>query len=213
MDDTTTKSRILNVAGELFGKFGFRSISMDDIAHQLGMSKKTIYQYFSDKNEIVTLAVSRHLAHEKSVLQNIYDEAADAIDFLLASNQRMMQNIKETSSALILDLRKYHLDAWTLIEQFRKSFLFDLLLSNYQRGIQQALFRGDVMPEVIIRVRLEEVSMPLDYDLFPKEKYTRSELAGALLDHFILGVATEKGKALYATYKTNAHKQLSTNLL
>ena len=74
IEATETKGRILKTAVELFTKFGFRSISMDDISHQLGMSKKTLYQYFADKDEIVTLVIQAHLTQEKEMLKRASQE-------------------------------------------------------------------------------------------------------------------------------------------
>src|SRR5262245_57365368 len=108
MDSENAKQRILKTAVELFGKFGFRSISMHDIARHLGISKKTIYQYFADKDEIVTLAIQNHLAQEKQYLAQLQREAKDAVDFIIKVTNFLIRNIRGTRSSNIYDLRKYH---------------------------------------------------------------------------------------------------------
>src|SRR5690606_30762261 len=196
MEDISIKDRILKGASALFTKYGFRSVSMDDIAHYLGMSKKTIYQHFADKDEIVNLVIAQHLAQMKISLQLISDEASDAIDFLIKVNQRLTESLRDTTSALVLDLRKYHQSAWQKVEEYRTTFLFRLLLENIRKGMEQGIFRSDVNAEVIARVRLEEASLPLHPDVFPREKFDRAEVSGAILDHFITGLSTTKGMKL-----------------
>ncbi len=206
MEDNDTKNRILRGATELFAKYGFRSVSMDDIAHHLGISKKTIYQHFSDKDEIVNLTIAHHLSDARSYLQAISENASDAIDFLIKVNQRLTQSLQETASGLVLDLRKYHQSSWKQVENFRKAFLFQLLLRNIQLGIEAGVFRPDINADVIARLRLEEASMPLDSEVFPREKFDRATVSFAILDHFITGVSTEKGMKLYHQYKGSNNK-------
>jgi AcrR family transcriptional regulator len=195
---TETKTRILKTAVELFSKFGFRSISMDDISHQLGMSKKTVYQYFADKDEIVTLAVQTHLAQEKEALKKIQSEVKDAVDFFMRVNNYLMRNIRDTSSATIYDLKKYHGRAWKVIEHFRNDFLLKAVTENLRAGIAEGNFRPDISVEILARLRMEEVSFLLE---FSKEGFNLSEVSSNILDHFVCGIATENGRKLYRKYK------------
>lgn len=209
--EADTKKRILKTAVELFSRYGFRSISMDDIAHQLGMSKKTLYQYFSDKDEIVKLAIQNHLAQEREVLQQIKTEVKDAVDFILRVNTYLMRNIRDTSSAAIYDLKKYHGEAWELVGKFRTEFLLKTVRENLRAGIEEGNFRIDLNVDVIARLRLEEVSMLLNQDLFPRTQFNLAEVSASILDHFIAGIATENGKKLYRKYK-NQENSVTTIL-
>lgn len=206
-----TKGRILKTAVELFSKFGFRSISMDDISHQLGMSKKTLYQYFSDKDEIVTLAIQNHLAHEREVLQQIQSDVKDAVDFIIRVNNYLMRNIRDTSSATIYDLKKYHGRAWGIVENFRTDFLLKAVIENLRSGIAEGNFRSDINVEIISRLRMEEVSLLLNRDLFPQNSFNLAEVSSNILDHFIAGIATDNGRKLYKKYK-NQENSITTIL-
>lgn len=203
-DSSTNKIRILKMASELFRKFGFRSIAMDDIARHLGMSKKTVYQYFTDKDEIVLKAIEMHLAVEKENLKAAQKKAADAIDSLMKINNFLAANVKEANSALIFELQKYHSRAWSLVEEFKGDFLFNIVLEELKTGIDQGIFRSDINPEVIARVRLEEASLPLDDQLFPINRFNPSEVSLTILDHFISGIVTDKGKKLYQQHKIHS---------
>jgi TetR/AcrR family transcriptional regulator, cholesterol catabolism regulator len=211
MDLSDTKGRILKSAVELFAKFGFRSISMDDISRDLGMSKKTLYQCFSDKDEIVTLVIKARLSKEKQYLRAIQREAKDAVDFLVKVNTFLMRNIRETSSATIYDLKKYHSNGWGAVEEFRNEFLFKAVRDNLIAGMREGHFRPDINVEVLSTLRLEEISMLLNEDLFPKSSFNLPDVAYTILDHYVAGIATDHGKTLYKQYKQQ-EKSLTTIL-
>jgi len=206
MDDKSNRGRILASAADLFLKFGIRSISMDDIAHQLGISKKTIYQHFSDKDDIVTQVMEAHLAHEREAIQSLKTRATDAVDLLIGINLYLRRNLRETTTSMLRELQKYHNKAWSLMDDFKKEFIYEIILENLTTGIQDGYFRNDINPAVTSRIRLEGVSMAFNEDVFPKGKFNLIEVSDSILDHFILGITTEKGRKLYMRYKNQQEK-------
>jgi TetR/AcrR family transcriptional regulator, cholesterol catabolism regulator len=212
-EKNSIKDRILTTASELFIRFGFRSISMDDIAHHLGISKKTIYQFFADKDEIVTLAIHAYLQLQREELNNLKQTAKDAVDFLIRMNQSILRNIKDTNGALVFELRKYHSRAWALAEEFRNEFLYSMILEDLRAGIDEGVFRSDVNPEVIAKIRLQEAALVLDDTVFPRERYNFRDVSVTILDHFLYGIATDKGRRLYERYKTEILKDVRTSIL
>ncbi len=201
MTDNQTRDRILKTASELFIKYGLRSISMDDIAHHLGVSKKTIYQYFKDKDQIVTLTMSQYLQQEKATLTNIGKQSEDPIDLLLRVHQFLKRNVSETTANLVFELQKYHQKAWALMQEFRKEYLFNIVKDNIVDGVKEGVFRPEIDPEIATRMRLEQASMAFNSDIFPRTKFDFKSVADCILDHFVWGIATEKGRKLYQKRK------------
>lgn len=195
-----TKERILMTALDLFSKFGFRSISMDDIAHHVGMSKKTLYQYFADKDEIVTLTIENRLQQECKVVTKIQEETKNAVDFIIRINNYLTRNIRDTRSATIYDLKKYHANAWVVVEKFRNEFLLTTVIDNLRTGIAEGNYRSDINVDILSRLRLEEISALINNDFFPDKTFNLADVSSAILDHFIAGIATEKGMKLYRKY-------------
>src|SRR5690606_17022820 len=113
----------------------------------------------------------------------------------------------------MLDLRKYHRAAWKQVEDFRKSFLFQLLLRNIRQGTREGLFRDDVNAEVLARLRLEEATMTLDPEIFPRQTFDRPVVSQVILDHFVAGISTDAGMQLYQQYKANLTKENSLNTI
>jgi len=202
MEDQEHKVKILNGAKELFKRFGVRSITMDDIAHHLGISKKTIYQYFADKDDIVTLAVRNFIEQEREIFERVKKESKDAIDQLFRLTQCMRQNMKDTNTSLLFDLQKYHPKAWALFQEFKHAYLKNHIKSDLTNGIAQGFYRADIPIDILATMRLEVVTtLAHDENIFPREQYNIIDLQRELFDHFISGILTDKGRKVYDKYK------------
>lgn len=199
MEDT--KERILRSAKDLFRKYGIRSISMDDIAHHLGISKKTIYQHFSDKDGIVTLAIQQVVEEERQALERICNEARNVVEMVLEIHRHIWKRLNEDTAAFLFDLQKYHPKAHQVLTDFKVGFLTGLLTRILEQGIVEGYFRQEMNPNVIARVRLEELSMAANQEIFPRDKFSQREVVWNLLEHFVRGITTEKGTQLYKKYK------------
>ena len=106
MSSRNNKERILECAKELFHKYGIRSISMDDIAHHLGISKKTIYQHFSDKDDIITLAMHQATSEKKDMLLGLRKQAADSVEMMIKIHQYIHTNFDDATASLVFELQK-----------------------------------------------------------------------------------------------------------
>src|SRR5688500_9858131 len=112
MEESDTKDKILKGAEELFTKYGVRSISMDDIARHLSVSKKTLYLHFADKEDIVTMTCKAHLEKHAEEFKKIKDTARNAIDELAKISVCLKRNMQDMNPSLLFDLQKYHPRAW-----------------------------------------------------------------------------------------------------
>lgn len=201
MEEKNHKERILQCAKDLFRRFGVRSVSMDDIAHHLGISKKTIYQYFSDKDDIIRQAMQKATGEEKEMLLKIREESVNAIEVMIRVHEHVRTIFSEAAAAQVYELQKYHATAWEIVNDFKHGFLSDFIKQDLQAGIADGCFRADINVDIIARIRLEEVTMAASDQIFPRNKFNHREVSDTVLEHFILGIATEKGRELYKSYK------------
>lgn len=200
------KERILTAAEGLFLQYGFRSISMDDIARHLAVSKKTIYQFFSDKDEIVCLVATRHFNREKELCkERIFDQAENAVHELLQVSRHMKTATTNTNPSVMFDLQKYHPKAWQIVKDFKQGFILQHLRRNLKQGIEEGLYRADMNVEIMARLRLEQVQLAFDANAFPPAEFNFFDIQLEFLDHFIRGIVTEKGLQLLTEYKTKEH--------
>lgn len=209
MEDQGIKEKILNGADELFVKYGVRSISMDDIARHLSVSKKTLYQHFADKEDLVTQASEAHITSSKKQFENLSVKALNAIDELAKISILMRKEMANMNPTLFFDLKKYHPNAWAAWLNHKNNFLRESVVRNIKQGIKEGYFRSDINPDVMAAVRIEQIPIAFDERIFPHDKFALTDVQLQIFDHFVYGLCTEKGKQLYLNYK-EANLQTST---
>ncbi len=194
------KDKILEKAGELFMKYGVRSVTMDDIAREIAISKKTIYQFFKDKDDIVNHVAMRHMDKEKKEYDEIQSSSHNALEELAKINRCVRKNFREMNPALLYDLQKYHRDAWNLFEEFKHVYIKNSVANNLRKGIAEGHFRKEIDPDIIAAMRVQVVEMAFDETLFPQDKYDFREVQMELFDHYVHGLVTNEGLKLYEAY-------------
>jgi AcrR family transcriptional regulator len=176
---------------------------MDDIAKHLAVSKKTIYQFFTDKDEIVCMVASRHFEKEKEVCKHhIFANAENPVNELLLVSKHIKTISVNINPAILFDLQKYHPKAWQIFKDYKQGFILEHLLGNLRKGVAEGLYRADINIEVLARLRLEEVQLAFDATIFPPAQFNFFEIQVQFLEHFIRGIVTEKGLQLLHEYKT-----------
>jgi AcrR family transcriptional regulator len=196
-----TRERILCASHELLYKFGVRSVTMDDIAKQIGISKKTIYTCFSDKNELVTQFMEEKLGEHLSCFENITANSANAIDEIVKNMEEMGHIFSQMNPNFIYDIQKHHPAAWQLFKDFKNKHIAGIIERNLKQGISEGLYRSDINIKVISKLRLETIEIAFNPLIFPPETYSVRDVQLQLLDHFLHGITTLKGHRLINKYK------------
>lgn len=166
---------------------------MDDISRKLGMSKKTIYQYVDNKDELVKEVISRFLLAEHEIIQNIIEESSDAIDEYLSLSRHFLNTVKKMKPTISFDLQKYYPESWQIIEQSHFSFLRAIIHKNIYNGIKEKLYRENVNADIISKLYISKNHAIADENLFPVDQYPRHELLIEFVRYHICGIASEKG--------------------
>lgn len=198
------QDRILHKGDELFRRFGIRSITMDDIAKHLGVSKKTIYQHYPDKDELVSAVTKYNISRHCTVMEQCIGPASpDAIGEMYAVNQNMGEMIRSFNPIMFYDLQKYHPKAWMEFRIFRNEFIKTKIVENMKRGISEGIYRDNFNIDILAKMRLEQVDMTFNYDIFPPSDFQFHEVMLELTLHFLHGLVNEKGLELINYYSKN----------
>jgi TetR/AcrR family transcriptional regulator, cholesterol catabolism regulator len=203
MEESDIKDKIVKGAEELFMKYGVRSISMDDIARHLSVSKKTLYQHFTDKEEIVTQVSQTHLDRTTNQMNELREEAENAIDELAKISVCIKQNMEEMNPSLLFDLQKYHPKAWGVWMEHKSNYIYQSVVRNLKQGIEDGHFRSEIKTEIIAATRLLMIEVVFDERIFPKDKFKLIDVQSEVFDHFVYGICTDKGRKLYQKFKEN----------
>ena len=201
MKNYPTEKRILEVSGNMFFKHGIRSITMDDIASTLGISKKTIYIYYKDKKSLVKSFTIRELKqHEKEMLK-FRKGSHDSIDEMIQLMNHLGNFFSRVNPSVFYDLQKYHPESWLSFRQFKNKIVIYFVEENLRKGISNNLYRKDINVKTLAKLRIEEVEMGVNPSIFPPEDFRINDVQISLIDHFIYGIVTPKGYKLIEKYK------------
>ncbi len=190
------KQQILLEATDLFMRYGLKSVSMDDIARKLGISKKTLYQYVENKSELIEQIFSLKFEEDTQEMQAIRDNAKDAIEEVLKIASHVIQYLRTISPTTVYDLQKYYVNTWRQFETQHKRYFFTLMRENLARGIKQGLYRTDMDTEIIAKLCVGKTSLLVDEDVFPMQQFNPTDLYREHMIYHIYGIASPKGRAI-----------------
>ncbi len=195
------KERIQAKADELFMQYGIRSISMDDIAAGLAMSKKTLYQFFADKDELVDAVVDKELKKGQCDCLECSQQSMDAVDEIFITMENIAEQFRNMNPMVLYDLEKFHTDSFKKFLKHKNEFLLEVIHKNIERGIGEELFRPEINVDVLSKFRLESMMIAFNITVFPPRKYNLVEVTQEIIEHYLYGLATLKGHKLILKYK------------
>lgn len=198
------REKILHSSLLMFMKYGIRSVSMDDLASQLGISKKTLYQHFSDKNSLVLAATRSYFENERCVCFGFIEHHQNPMDQIMLLYNHLLKEISGFNPNLVYDLMKYHPDAWAELEEYRINFIKNHIYQNLKQGIEQQYYRGDINVEIVTGLYLHLINGAIDQQLFPPGNYSLATIYIQLIELYLRGICTPKG----AEYFEKNHKLL-----
>ena len=197
---------ILDEAEKLFMKFGMRSVTMDDIAKHLSISKKTIYVNFKDKNDLVLKMVSNMLAKDECGMRECHAQAEDAIHEIFLLMDFMKEMLSSLNPIIFYDLEKYHNEAYKLMMDFHETRIYNSVKAGLERGIKENIFREDIKVDILASARVAQINWTFQSDLIRSGKHSLYDVIQELTTHFLFGICTLSGHILINNY-TNRSKQ------
>lgn len=203
------QNRIKGKAHELFFQYGLRSVSMDDIASALGMSKKTIYQYFADKDELVDAVVSHVLTHNQACCESDKQAADNAVHEIFLAIDMMAEMFRTMNNSLLFDMQKYHPSAFAKFLKHKNEFMFRVISENMQRGIREELYRPEINVGLLSRYRLECMMIAFNPMFSESVGMSVLEIQRELTLHFLHGVVSGKGHKLIVKYQQERNKKIN----
>ena len=211
MADIETKQRIQIAAHDLVMQYGIRSVSMDDIASNLGMSKKTIYHYFKDKDELVEAVVDAVIDSNQCACKEDIDKSENAVHEIFLVMDMMAEMLKTMNPSILHDMQKYHPVAFSKFKKHKNEFLYNVCTQNLQRGVQEKLYRPEIAVDILCRYRVETMFIPFNPEFQQSLKHSLAKIEEEVLMHFLFGLVSQKGYKLIIKYreqKTNVTEKI-----
>lgn len=192
---------ILEQAAKLFMKFGIKSLTMDDIANELKVSKKTLYLFVTDKQDLVLKTLQKYCDADKAMVEEIEKQNTNAMEECLLITKHVKEKFSSIHQSIHYDLQKYYPDAWTMMQNHQLNFVFDTVKRNLEKGIEEGYYRDDLNPEIIARAYVTKVYAMIDRTDDILKKYDFGTIYGEVMRYHLRGIASEKG-----------HKMLNSKL-
>ncbi|SDR98048.1 DNA-binding transcriptional regulator, AcrR family [Christiangramia echinicola] len=190
---STVRDDILNTAAEMFLNYGFKSVTMDDIAERMGISKKTIYTHYSTKSKLV-LATSHHVFENINCgIEQIREKKQNPIKENFEIKRFVIHHLKDEKTSPHFQLQKYYPKAFESLKNKQFELLDNCISDNINRGIESGDYRKDMPIEFISRIHFVGMMGIKDTNLFPVEKYSHAKLMDYFLEYHLRAICTPKG--------------------
>jgi len=186
--------QIIESAAQTFMKYGIRSVTMDDIAKHAGISKKTLYQIVSDKNDLVSKVMDLMLHEDIRCFEDINESYDNAIVQVGEIFKQAILRLGNIHPSVHFDLEKYYPEAWHKLNNHKSNSMYSMVKANLELGIKQGLYRDNLNVDVITKLYVAKMDMIFDGEIFPVNQYQFSDVFKELFRYHIRGIASDKGR-------------------
>lgn len=188
------KLDIIERSSLIFLKYGIKSVTMDDLANHLGVSKKTIYKYFEDKNDLVKSTIEMKVEMDKAACINCSQQSENAIEDLISVSKFVLEHIGNVNPTVFFDLQKHYKEAWKILEDHKWQFVLSMIKTNIERGIKEGIFRENINIDVMARLYVSSTDNIMNSEIFPWPEFKFQEVFSEMIRLHINGMSNEKGK-------------------
>ena len=184
---------LLKKVSALYRKYGIKSVTMDDVAHELGMSKKTLYQFVSDKTELVQMVVEHVRKCNFSSMKKRKGTELNAIEELIEVSQHVNRLMKDHSPAYEYDLKKYYPDIYRNLMSARRKLMYESMIANIRKGKKEGIYREELDEKIIAKLHLLRIENLQSNEIFGEDEMHSPKFFREVFVYHIHGLATDKG--------------------
>ncbi|NJB71698.1 AcrR family transcriptional regulator [Saonia flava] len=190
------KDKIVDRAAEMFLSLGFKSVTMDDLANEMGISKKTIYTHFPNKTKLVA-ECTLHVFHRISeAIEKICSMNKNPIEELYEIKKHMMVHLKNEKSSPQYQLQKYYPQIYDTLRNKQYEVMRECVLENLNKGIEMGIYRENLNLAFVSRIYFSGAMSIKNIEIFPQDIFPMTELMDNYLEYHLRGIVTPKGRTI-----------------
>ena len=197
---------ILEKILSMFTRYGIRSITMDDIARELGISKKTLYHGFEDKNDLINRVIDYDIIMNRKFMEELNRTEFNAIEELFYVNERIHQDSTGYSPTFYYDLKKYYPDTYKRWLDEKRENMFGLIVGNLQKGKQEGVYRKEIHEQSIGKLYMARMEMLNNLEVSDVLQTITPEFMQEIFIYHLHGICNDKGLKTLAEFKENVEK-------
>jgi AcrR family transcriptional regulator len=187
------EQQIIADAIKVFMTYGIKSVTMDDIARHMRMSKKTLYQYVSDKNDLVKKCLDHDCQVSEATIKEILTKGMNAIEENFEISKHIVDDLKNIHPSIFYDLEKYYPDAWNTMHELRHEFVAVVMQQNMEKGIKEGLYRSDLDVALMTRLWVSRLNIIFDPNFFSLSDFNLAQVYRQMFVHHVRGIASNEG--------------------
>ncbi|MCX6244769.1 MAG: helix-turn-helix domain containing protein [Bacteroidetes bacterium] len=192
MDDK--RLRILEQVRRLYHRYGIKSVTMDDVAKQLCISKKTLYEYFADKEDLVKDVLMMDYQQRSTLFMEIEKKDLDAIGEILEVYKVINAMFRDYNTSMEYDIRKYYPDLYSNVKVVRRKRMYDTVYHNMNKGKREGFYRKDLDTKIIARLQVIRVENMFENEMFSLEELVSAKVFNEMFIYHMQGVLSAKGR-------------------
>ena len=200
------EQRIRGKAEYLFFTFGLKSVSMDDIARESGVSKKTIYQHFIDKASMVRAIVSAVVERQNKQLKGCMEASGNAVEEMIMIARGQADLVLKLKPVVIYDLKKYFPDSWQLLRRYKEQDLKAACIRNLKAGVAEGVYREDLDLDAVCEFGLVQFSTFFDPENYPDRQKIQNMVC-TVTELFLYGIGSREGQTTIKKYFDNTDNE------
>ena len=197
------ETKILKKSSEMFMTYGIKSVTMDDISRANGISKKTLYRYVDNKADLLNKVLVLQNEEEKLALIECKEQANNAIEEMILISRYVNKLLQSINPSAVYDLQKYYIEHWNLMRSLHEQYIFNMIKDNLKVGTTEGLYRNDMNIDVVAKLYGGTSDLILDTNLFPINKYKRSDLHREMVRYHLHAIVSEKGHEVLEEFYKN----------
>ena len=196
MDEKTL--HILEQVRRLYYRYGIKSVTMDDVAKNLTISKKTLYQYFADKEDLVRNIVQLEFNNRKKCFQEIIKRKdLNAIEELFEIYRMINTMFRDYNASMEYDIHKYYPELFNKVKEVRRKRMYDTMYSNMNRGKREGWYRKELNSKIIARLLVFKVENLFDNDIFSMEELASVKVFNEVFVYHLQGILNSSGRTFF----------------
>ena len=188
---------ILEQVGKLYHRYGIKSVTMDDVARQLGISKKTIYEFYTDKEDLLMKVLLYEHEHNCGFLKSIEVKNFNAIEELFEVYKMINAVLMEFNPSMEYDIRKYYPGLFVKIREIKRKRMYDSVYNNLNKGKKEGLYRKELNSKIISKLHVFRTESLIDNDMFTLEELTSLKVFHEIFIYHLQGILSHKGRTFF----------------
>lgn len=188
------EKELYNKVMHLFMRYGIKSMTMDEVSRQLGISKKTLYLFVDNKKDLVKKMMEYHIECEQCLIEEVFVDGENAIDEMMSMSKEVSSQMKEMHPSVLFDMKKYHPEAFQILVNHKDQFVRKCIHKNLENGIKQGLYRENLNPVIVTQFYLSMISSIMNSENDSDTVFNFQEIHSEMMRYHIRGVASSKGR-------------------